>query len=215
MSGDQLELHVAWQRHVGQGPAAERLFESVVARHHEPGRHYHDLRHVTWVIRHVLELAERFAVDDLGAIVAAAFFHDAIYEFDRGGNEAASARLARTELTGLGWTEERTDSVAGMILATEHLSGDHTDDHTGDLDTDVLLAADLASLAADPTAYGDSVRNIRTEYGHLTDADWNAGRGAVLRGFLAREHIFPTQLHLDAWEARARANITAELAALR
>lgn len=213
VSGDQLELHVAWRRHVGQGPAAERLFDSVVSRHHEPGRHYHDLRHVTWVIRHVLELAERFAVGDLDAVIAAAFFHDAIYEFDRVDNEAASARLAGVELTALGWTAERVGNVAAMIVATEH----RADDDAGelDLDTAVLLAADLASLAADPTAYDDSVRNIRQEYGHLADAEWNAGRGAVLRGFLARDHIFPAQLHLDTWEARARANVTAELAALR
>lgn len=216
MSGDQLELRVAWQRHLGDGPAADELFDSVLARHREPGRHYHDLRHVSWVVRHVIDLATRCSVDDLDAVVAAAFFHDAVYDFDRdtaaaGTNEAASARLAARSLTELGWSVERAERVAAMIVATEH----HADDDPADADTAVLLAADLASLAAEPNAYADAVRNIRKEYGHLDDTSWRAGRSAVLESFLERDHIFPAQLGLDAWERRARANLTAELAALR
>jgi predicted metal-dependent HD superfamily phosphohydrolase len=214
VSGDQLELHVAWQRHVGRGNRAEALFESVVARHREPGRHYHDLRHVTWVVRHVVDLADRFPVDDLDAVVAAAFFHDAVYQFDLGGdadgNEVASARLAARSLRDLGWADERADRVATMIVATEH----RAEQEVIDVDTAVLLAADLAALAAAPTAYTDAARNIRKEYGHLGDDDWRAGRSEVLRGFLARDHIYPSRLQLDAWERRARANLAAELAAL-
>jgi predicted metal-dependent HD superfamily phosphohydrolase len=223
MGGGDLELEVAWQRHVGRGEAARRLFESVVSRHREPGRHYHDVRHVRWVVRHVRELAERVAVTDLDAIVAAAFFHDAIYEFDRDDNEARSAELAATCLRELDWDPDRCDRVAAMILATAHLTGggssqgdtDIDADTDADTDTAVLLAADLAVLGAEPEAYSDAVRRIRREYGHLDDAAWRSGRSAVLAGFLARRSIFPPALGLDAWERRARANLTAEWAALR
>ncbi len=205
---------MAWQRHVGSGEQAQSLFESILARHREPGRHYHDLRHVTWVVRHVVDLAARFPVDDLDAVVAAAFFHDAIYAFgatdDAVGNEEASARLAARTLRELGWDRGRADRVAAMIVATEHRAGQEA----ADVDTAVLLAADLAVLAAEPAAYADAARNIRKEYGHLDAADWRAGRSEVLRGFLARDHIYPPQLQLDAWERRARANLAAELAAL-
>lgn len=211
MSGGELELVVAWQRHVGRGDPAERLFESVLARHRERARHYHDVRHVRWVVRHVVELAERVAVADLDAIVAAAFFHDAIYEVDRSDNERRSAELAVRCLREIGWDPERCDRVAAMIVATEHLTGGSGD---VDLDTAVLLAADLAVLGADPGAYSDYVRRIRREYGHLDDDEWRTGRSAVLAGFLARPSIFPPALGLDTWDRRARANLTAESVAL-
>ena len=80
---------------------------------------------------------------------------------------------------------------------------------------EVLIAADLAVLAAEPAAYGDYVRNVRREYGHLDDTEWRVGRTAFTEAMLERSHIFPPALGLDRWERRARANLTAELAALR
>lgn len=209
MVGGDLELRVAWQRHIGRTEAAATAFESVVAAHRSTGRRYHDVGHVRWVVRHVTELGAD--CDDLDAVVAAAFFHDAVYEFDRTDNEARSARLAADTLSSLGWQTERCERVAAMIVATEH----HADAPVPDHDTAVLLAADLAVLAADPGGYSDSVRRIRQEYGHLDEAAWTSGRRAVVEGFLARSSIFPPELQLDAWERRARANLTAELAALR
>lgn len=211
MSGDDLALRVAWQQHVGQGAVAGEMFESVLARHRELGRHYHDVRHVSWVVRHVGELADGADVADLDAVVAAAFFHDAIYEFDRDDNEARSADLAAAALRMLGWDDDRCERVAAMIVATEH----RADEPAADVDTAVLLAADLAVLGAEPAAYSDSVRKIRREYGHLDDESWRTGRRAVVQAFLDRQHIFPAELDLTNWERRARANLTAELAALR
>lgn len=215
MGGGDLELRVAWQRHVGRGTAAEAAFESVLARHRSPGRHYHDTRHVRWVVRHALELAETHVVVDLDAVVAAAFFHDAIYEFDRTDNERRSADLAATTLGELGWDPERTARVAKMVVATEHRDDGTTGTDTTDIDTAVLVAADLAVLAAEPSAYADSVRKIRREYGQLDDTEWRTGRSAFIEAFLARPAIFPTALALASWERRARANLTAELAMLR
>jgi predicted metal-dependent HD superfamily phosphohydrolase len=55
---------------------------------------------------------------------------------------------------------------------------------------------------------------VRREYGHVDDAAWRTGRAAVLRALLDRQHLFAPSLGLDDWEARARANLTAELATL-
>ena len=98
MAGGDLELRVAWQRHVAPNDVGAEAFESVLARHRAPGRHYHDVRHLQWVVRHVLRLAEQAGVDDLDAVIAAAFFHDAVYEFDRNDNEVRSGALAFTTL---------------------------------------------------------------------------------------------------------------------
>jgi len=207
VTDDDLELSVAWQQHLGRSDAATAWFESVLERTRRPGRHYHGTRHVRWVIRHVTELADH--AEDLGAVVAAGFFHDVVYDPTRTDNERASGQLAGDALAELGWDAGRRRHVVEMIEATAAHDVDGADP-----DTSVLLAADLAVLAAEPTRYGDYVTAVRREYAHLTDADWRSGRCAVLRGLLGRVHLFAPTLGLHTWEDRARANMTAELAAL-
>ena len=213
MAGDDLELRVAWEQHLGRSDTSQRWFDTVVRRHREAGRHYHGIRHVRWMLRHITALESNLAdnadIADMGAVVAAAFFHDVVYDPARSDNEAASGRLADIALGELGWEPARRRRVTSMIDATV---AHHVDDV--DLDTQVLLAADLAVLAADPAGYGDYVRAVRREYAHVTDDDWRTGRSAVLHDLLDRPHLFAPVLGLFDWEHRARANITAELATL-
>ena len=209
MTDGHLELQVAWRSHVGEGPDSNDRFESVLSRYREPHRCYHDVRHLRWTVRHVGALAHPQPVADLDAIVAAAFFHDAIYDAMAVDNEAASGRLAARVLRELGWDATRIANVDAMILATAHhqLLGATVDDA-------ILFAADLAVLAAEPAGYSDYVRNVRREYHHVGDAEWAVGRSAVLRSFLDRDAIFAPVLELGAWEQRARGNITAEIGTL-
>jgi predicted metal-dependent HD superfamily phosphohydrolase len=209
VADDDLELRIAWEQHLGRSSASTTWFESVVSRYRQPARRYHGTRHVRWVVRHVTDLAA--AADDLGAVIAAAFFHDVVYDPTRGDNEMASAELADRALTELGWESERRRHVSELVLATI----DHDVDSDGcGSDTQVLLAADLAVLAAEPAKYSDYVRGVRGEYAHIDDEAWRTGRSAVLRALLGRRHLFAQALDLNEWEQRARANISAELAML-
>lgn len=205
MSGHEVELRVAWQQHVS---ADVRLLDRVVARHRERHRRYHTADHVVWVVRHVLELARTERVDDVGAVVAAAFYHDAIYEPTHPANERASARLATRDLDSLDWPPERCERVAAMIEGTAA----HLD--PPDLDHAVLFDADLAVLGAEPAAYSEYQHQIRSEFRHLDDGEWMHGRREVLTRFLDRTSIYSTATGRERWERRARANIAAELATL-
>jgi predicted metal-dependent HD superfamily phosphohydrolase len=205
----ELELRVAWQRHIGTSHEAIAWFDTVLDHYRGPGRHYHDVRHVGWVVRHVIALSGEHPVDDLDAVVAAAFFHDAIYVPARADNEAASAALAERALDELGWAPERAGHVADLVNAT---AGHHLEH--ADRDTCLLIAADLAVLAADPARYGDYATAVRREYSHVDAESWRTGRRGVLQSLLDRPHLFPPSLELDDWERRARANLTAELASL-
>lgn len=241
MSADETELRVAWQIAAGSSRPAMALFASLVARHREPHRRYHGLRHVTWVVRHIGALAEHEPVKDRSAVVIAGFFHDAVYQPTASDNEAASAELAIHELGRLdspAWPTFRIDHVAAMVLATRHdlpaadeivdtTPGNDTaagiavdavtDAATGigiEMETDVLLDADLAVLGADAAAYLAYVNGVRAEYGHVDPTAWRQGRRAVLEQFVARPSIYRTPTARGWWEARARANLAAELATL-
>jgi predicted metal-dependent HD superfamily phosphohydrolase len=78
----------------------------------------------------------------------------------------------------------------------------------------VLCDADLGILAADPDRYAAYTVGVRREYAHVPDADFATGRATVLRALLAKPTLFHTGLARDLWEARARANVEAELARL-
>ena len=194
---------VAWTTHVHSDTS---LFERLVSRHRERQRRYHRIQHVEAVLDHVGVLASTESIDDLGVVVAAALYHDAIYESQHPANERASARLARRDLAELGWDADRAQRVGHLIEGTKT----HLD--PPDAGAAVLFDADLAILGADPDAYGVYVGKVRDEYGHLDDAEWSAGRTAVLTGFLERPQIYATASGRERWEAAARTNITAELA---
>lgn len=185
-----------------------RPLDGLLSRHREKHRRYHTVDHVVWVLRHVDELAAEESVSDPGAVAAAAFYHDAVYEAAYPANERASARLARRDLGELGWDDQRIERVSDMIEATA------THRAPADVDTAVLVDADLAVLGADPAAYQEYVDGVRAEYRSLDDAEWADGRSDVLQGFLDRDTIFSTATGRTRWESRARANIAAELATL-
>lgn len=200
------KLRLAWRRHVGTD---DDLLDRLITRHRERQRRYHRIEHVEQVVRLVVELAETETVADLDAVVAAAMYHDAIYEPTHPANERASARLARRDLARIGWSTERCDAVGAMIEAT----ATHLD--PGSIDAAVLFDADLAILGADEADYITYTKRVRDEYSHLDDGEWTEGRIDVMHTFLDRAAIYATDSGKERWEAAARRNITAELETLQ
>ncbi len=79
-----------------------------------------------------------------------------------------------------------------MRLTATHRPAD--DDHAGQ----VLCDADLGILAADPARYASYTAGVRREYAHVPDADFAAGRAAVLRDLLAKPTPVPHGRRPDA-----------------
>lgn len=197
---------VAWITHVS---TSTELFERLVSRHRERQRRYHRIDHVEAVLGHIDALVVDEPVDDLGAVVAAALYHDAIYEPQHPNNERASARLARRDLAAVGWDTERIEWVGELVEGTKtHL------DPAG-RDAAVLFDADLAILGSPADTYARYVAAVRDEYGHLDDGEWAAGRHVAMSAFLDRPTIYATATGRGRWEDAARSNITEELETLR
>jgi predicted metal-dependent HD superfamily phosphohydrolase len=203
-------LRDRWRDHLeGIGVPLEKrdsLFEEIAQRYSEPHRAYHNLQHIAQVLD-VVDFLSRFTVD-LRSVRLAAWLHDIVYDPRGQGNEAASAALARDLLARLGYTSKA--AVEAMILATR----DH--DHEGaDLDTLVLLDADLAILGSPPETYAAYAAAIRKEYFWVPDVRFYSGRTEVLEKLLARESVFALPDMRERFEAQARKNIAAELSSLR
>jgi predicted metal-dependent HD superfamily phosphohydrolase len=206
MTAPEVELRTAWHHLAGR--AHDPLLEKLLARHREPHRRYHTATHVMWVLRHVSDIVSAGEQPtDLPAVQLAALYHDVVYDPRSTNNEARSAAIAMRAATDLEWPRERCDLVERLVLATVgHVPRD--------ADEAVLVDADLAILGSSPSDYSAYVNGVRAEYAHVSDDAWHFGRAAVLRGFLTVPHLFTTSYMRTAREARARANITAELATL-
>lgn len=166
------------------------------------GRGYHDTRHLAEVLARLADLGE----GDNTEVVLAAWFHDAVYD-GRPGAEERSARLVETELTG---TPVGVAEVARLVRLTER-----HDPELGDRNGEALCDADLAILAAAPARYREYAAGVRQEYAAYSDADFRAGRLAVLEDLASRDELFRTAYAREHWEPRARENLAAEIAGLR
>jgi predicted metal-dependent HD superfamily phosphohydrolase len=196
----------AWARLAGDSPTSRTEWAAVVAAWGEPHRRYHDLRHLAAVLGLVGELA---AAADPDAVRLAAWYHDVVYDPRRGDNEEVSAERARAGLRGL-VPPERVEEVARLVL----LTAGH-DPAPDDANGAVLCDADLAVLAGPPEAYAAYASAVREEYGHLSDAEFTAGRTAVLEHLLALPALYRLPAVAAEWTPRARANLAAELSLLR
>ena len=228
MTQPEIEIRTAWRRVAGH--EHDGYVDALLLRYAEPHRYYHTATHIMKVVRNLFDLSAVLGTQPSAELIAAGLYHDAIYDPRADDNEARSAALAIGDLRGLGWSAERCIVVHALVLATAgHLDTGQADTgqadtsrtNTGHLDTGrtdetaILLDSDLAILGADPLTYHAYVTGVRAEYFFVDDEHWRVGRGRVLRHFLDSPRLFTTD-HMHAeLEHRARANIEAELAALR
>ena len=208
-----------WRLDIGElAPAAhsdavEAIGADLLRRLGESHRRYHNDRHLLEMVL-ALEALEAVGVvggrdSALGRV--AAWFHDAVYlpTAPAGANEAESAALAARDLRALGLSADDVQSVTALVLATEqhHLPG-----------TTGLAAAfhdaDLWILSAPEGRFDEYCGQVRAEYAAVPDAEYRAGRTAVLQPFLHRDHLYATRFARRTWAERARLNLGRELARL-
>ncbi|MFF5440883.1 hypothetical protein [Streptomyces achromogenes] len=188
----------------GGGPDPAAYADNLLARWQEPQRHYHTVAHLTAVLDHV-DTLERYAADP-DVVRLAAWFHDAVYLPERSENEERSARLAERALPEAGLPDAKTAEVARLVRLT--VGHDPAGD---DADGQVLCDADLAILAAPPSAYAVYTAGVREEYHFVPNDAFRDGRSAVLRQLLGLPRLFHTPYGREHWEATARYNLASEL----
>jgi predicted metal-dependent HD superfamily phosphohydrolase len=188
-------------------PAAEEIGRDLVERWSEPHRHHHTLDHLEIVLATVD--AHAGEAKDADAVRLAAWFHDAVYDPRRTDNEDMSAALAARVLPGAGVPDDRVAAVTRLV----RLTATH-DPSPVDRDGILLCDADLAVLAGEPDEYAAYTAAVRAEYTHVPDEAYRTGRAAVLRRLAAFPSLYRLPALHERWEARARANLAAELKAL-
>ena len=147
----------------------------------------------------------RHLTNNLCAVEAAIWFHDAVYDSRTKDNEEKSAELWRDVAAGAGIEARVVEKVAKLILATKHAAT------PVDSDAELIADVDLAILGQPAERFDEYERQIREEYAWVPSEAFAAGRGAVLRGFLSRPSIYATEHFRRKYEARARENLRRSL----
>lgn len=166
----------------------------LIERMTEPHRVYH-------TVKHVKDLLAHYDGSDPN-IVAAAWYHDIVYDPRASDNEERSEQVMREELA----DNQRVDieQVSIMILDTKT--------HKPQNEQSALFSdLDMSILAADPESYKAYSLSIRHEYKHVGQSAFAEGRRAFLESVLSKDRIFFTD-DFSHLEAQARVNLTNELA---
>jgi predicted metal-dependent HD superfamily phosphohydrolase len=204
-------LYPEWEQLVGlfgvPAPKARTVFRQLADCYASPGRYYHTLDHIRAVLARIDSLSG--LARNLPAIQLAAWFHDAIYDPRARDNEEKSAVLAQEVLQTLQIPREQIEQAMDMILKTKNHQA-----ASDDVDSQILLDADLAILGAPAPAYEQYARAIRQEYAWVPEEHYRAGRRQVLQSFLQRPQIYYTGPMVEALERRARQNLEKEVASL-
>lgn len=178
------------------------------AAYAEPGRHYHDERHLEDCLAKLDDIAD-LNEKERRLLGWAILWHDAVYDPRRQDNEECSAQLAKRELGLCGVDTAEAAEVSRLIVLTKAHKVDPGDRLGG-----LLVSIDLSILGARTQEYGAYVRAVREEYDHVPEDAWRAGRASVLRSLLAAEPLYPDPGFRGALEARARRNMEEELRTL-
>lgn len=183
----------------------DALFLDLLDRWGEEHRKYHGRTHLLAVLE-ALDLLSEPDVPPRN-VQLAAWFHDAVYRGAAGQDEEDSARLAEERLTQAGLPPADIEEVARLV----RLTSDHRPE-AGDDDGALLCDADLSVLGGEPEPYARYVAAVREDYAHIGDADFAAGRAAVVRRLLELDPLFHSQRARELWLDAAHRNLRGELA---
>lgn len=201
-----------WRRFETAAGLAEgsstRAFFRLFRAYSSSTRAYHDCRHVVDVVDGVTRMGRGLPSRSIASVLAAAWYHDVVYDSRRGDNEERSAGVMASEMRRCGLSRRAIVKSARLVMVTKRHSPSR-----GDAAGKVLADADLSTLSARADRYDAYVADIRREYAWVPADRYRAGRAAVLRSFAGRRSIYHTR-RMHRREGAARANVEREIRAL-
>lgn len=177
---------------------ADKPYATVEQQYSEPHRRYHTLDHIRYCLSQLDRV--RHLASDPDAIELALWFHDIIYDPTANDNELRSARLFKSLLGGY-MSDERAGRVYRLIIVTEYPS------EPDDGDEKLMVDIDLSSFALPWEEFMRDTHAIRSEFAHLPEERFVAGKLKFLNAMLARSRFYLSDYFHDRLEERARSNI--------
>lgn len=191
-----------------------KTFLDVVEAYSAPERKFHNLDHLLLGFNALTVACTQTGDVTIGAFKRVAYawlYHDYVYDPISRLNELRSAEYAIQFVNNQLFSEFFSEyQIRRMILATTHaddtINGSDPANPMG-FEVQLLLDMDLYGFSRDFKEVELSEADVRAEYSHVSDADWNSGRPTFLRKLLNRTQIYRTDYFHTNFEQKARANL--------
>ncbi len=180
--------------------SARIVHQQLLDAYSEPQRHYHTLDHIAHCLKEFDKIRDRLQNPRLCEL--AIWFHDFIYKTSAGDNELRSAQKFKAMTESI-FDAATRDTGFEHIMATVHDGSP-----IANADTRYLVDIDLSSFGLPWPDFMRDNDNLRLEMSHLSDAEYERNHSAFQHRLLERPRIFFTDYFYQAYEQRARQNIS-------
>jgi len=180
--------------------ADDKTYQNLLSAYSEKHRFYHTVHHIDDCLKKIDSCLELLA--NPYNVELAIWFHDAIYRPLSKSNEEDSAILAKDYLAISGASDEICKEVSSLVLATKHDGQRRTGDAA------VLIDIDLSILGSDNATYDLFEKNVRKEYRYVPNFIFSKKRAELLSNFVNQEFIYTNEKFRNAYEEKARVNIS-------
>ncbi|MBI2047138.1 pantetheine-phosphate adenylyltransferase [Candidatus Pacearchaeota archaeon] len=177
----------------------ETAYTELLSLYGKNQRAYHNLVHIAHAIREFNDA--KHLMNNPEAVETALWYHDAIYNTHAKDNEEKSAQLAAKRLSEASLTDSFAGNVNKLILATKHK------EMPKEKDAQYVVDIDLAALGKPEKKFDEDDKDIKEEYGWVSEEQFKQGRSAMLKNFLKRPSIYLTDFFKEKYEAKARKNL--------
>lgn len=177
------------------------FYEMILVPAYTNDRHYHTLRHVEYMLKHVEDF-RGVSHPDRNLVKWAIWFHDIIYDATRNDNEERSANVMADFMRAIGMPDEHIETMKWLILVTTHKGT------PGTYLEEIICDLDLREFVSDRQY--KNAEEVRLEFSHVSDEEYDEGRIKFLDWMLSKECIYHTDLYRETLEAQARQNLLKE-----
>jgi predicted metal-dependent HD superfamily phosphohydrolase len=181
--------------------ATQKFYMENLSDAYLKGRYYHTVRHINYMINHVKDF--KLTKKEQAKLELAIWFHDIVYDAQKTDNEKNSGIKLVHFGESIGIRLKDINEMTDLILDTKHNITPTT--KLGKIICDL----DLREFVSDRQKL--NTPEVRKEYSHLSDEEFNKGRVEFLKTMLKKTHIYHTKLYRDLFENKARENLTNEL----
>jgi len=181
---------------------ANRVYRVLHDHYSQPWRRYHTGAHLVHCFKY-FDLASHL-MDNADAVEMALWFHDVIYDAQASDNEKKSAELFM-ELSENVLADNFRRQVHGLIMITEHCN---PPDHG---DACYMVDIDLSSFSLPWDEFEADSRNVRAEFLHLSEEDYNRRQFRFLKRLMDRPYFYNSEFFRARCERQARSNLTRRL----
>lgn len=181
----------------------ETLWSELEQHYSDKKRYYHNLTHLDSLFFEVKDIENE--IDNIDSFRFSGFYHDIIYNTQKGNNEEESAKLAGKRLKEIRVPDRKIETCQRQIIATKsHKEQKNFDDN-------LFIDADLSILGKKIEIYKVYLSQIKKEYYSVPKYLFDIGRKKVLKHFLDKEKIYKTDYFYEKYEKQARYNLIQEL----